>query len=357
MSFNNVIDQDRPKEILSRAIFQNRVAHAYLFKGPEGVGKEAMAFEFAKAIFCSAGNKPCGSCRHCTRLNHFTHPDFIFLFPMPKNVTDDDHRRILNSIMREPYFRLKPWAGPVIGIERIRELRRVCNLKPFEGKRIILIAEADKMTAEASNSLLKILEEPPPFTHIILTTANVNRLLKTIISRSQAIDFGLISDQKIQQALEDKGVENARAQLLARMCQGNYTRALEWLETNVEQRRDLAVELIRKCLRDQFEHIRFVKELLERNEKQELRDILRLLLVWFRDALVVSNEPHKGKEQVINIDKFDTLIKFVNTFKEIKYELAFSEIENSIEMLDGNIQINLLFIVLLLKLQKVFVFK
>ncbi len=357
MSFDNIIDQDRPKEILKRAILKNRVAHAYLFNGPEGVGKEAMAFEFAKAIYCTGNDKPCDQCRHCTRLQHFKHPDFFFLFPAPKNISDEDNRRILKSLIQEPYYRPRPWAGPVIGIEKIRELRRICTLKPFEGKRVIVISEAEKMTSEAANSLLKLLEEPPPFTHIILTTAHVNRMLPTIISRSQVIDFGLISGTKIQQALERKGLEKERAQLLARMCQGNYTRALDWLETNVEQRRDLAIELIRCSLKDPFVQISFIQELLKNNEKQELRDILRMLLVWFRDALVVSNDPDKSMERIINVDKSDTLIKFVGAFKEIDYEKAFTEIETAIELLDRNIQINLLFIVLLSHLQKVFVFK
>ena len=124
--FAQVLGQNRPKEIMRKALDQNRVAHAYLFYGPDGVGKEALAIECAKALLCSAQDaRPCQNCSACRRAAGINHPDFVFIFPMPKNASIENEREILDTVARNAYARSKPWASPVISIERIRELRRI----------------------------------------------------------------------------------------------------------------------------------------------------------------------------------------------------------------------------------------
>ncbi len=97
--FERIIGQSRPKDILQRALKNDRIPHAYLFSGPEGVGKEAMAIELAKALYCTdTENRPCNSCSNCQRIGAFEHPDIHFLFPAPKSATIDDERQILDSL-------------------------------------------------------------------------------------------------------------------------------------------------------------------------------------------------------------------------------------------------------------------
>ncbi len=351
MSFDNVIGQHRVKGILQRALANNRVAHAYLFNGPEGVGKEALAIEFAKALFCTGGaERPCDECTNCKRMASFQHPDFNFLFPSSaKNV--EEERAILDSIMENPYKRKKPWASPTIGIEQIRELRHLAMIKPLEGRRMIIIAEADRMTVQAANSLLKLLEEPPETMHLILTASQVNSMLPTILSRCQEIRFGPLPDNDIEWTLVEKiKLPPEKARLIAGMSQGNFRRALQWMDDSFSRTRDDAVEFLRGCLKGRKTQIEFVEEMVKRYDKKQIKDILSLLLIWFRDALLLSES---GAEQrLVNIDQVETLQKFLGAFESVDFYAASAEIEKSIAMIERNIHINLILLVLMIKLQK-----
>jgi len=360
MSFSQIIGQNRPKEILHRALETGRLPHACLFAGPDGAGKQALAIELAKAVFCRGnGDKPCDACDSCSRAARFAHPDFIFIFPMPKTAEVEEERRVLDSMVLDPYARLQLWAAPTIGIERIRELRRVSNLKPLEGHRVVIIAEADKMTIEASNALLKILEEPPPEMHLILTTARANALLPTIVSRCQRVDFHLLSDAEIISALEERRqIPAPQAQLVARIAQGSYARALELLQEDLPARRDLAVEALRLCLRDELTQLEWVEKVTADLDKREIRDLLTLLLVWFRDALLLFGKPQGfTSDQLVNVDKLDILEKFVNSFDAIHFDAIFAELARAIDLVDRNVQVQLILIVLLARLQNSLIIK
>ncbi len=361
MGFAQVIGQSRAKAILLRALQNQRLPHAYLFSGAEGVGKEAMAIELAKAIFCSAdGEKPCDLCSGCRRVAQFIHPDFLFLFPMPKNTPTEEEREILDSVVRDPYAREKPWASPAISIDRIRDLRRVSALRPMEGHRVVIIAEAEKMTTEAANALLKILEEPPPAMHLILTTAQENALLPTIISRCQLIRFVLLTDDEIAQALQQrKGLPPEQARVIAALAQGSYRRALNWAQPSFQNRRELAVDFLRQCLKDEVYHYGFVEELVKNNERAEIRDLINLIATWFRDALCLQIMNNSGVQNLplMNADKSETLNKILNAFTEIDFDRTIMLLEEAVKMIDRNVHLNLILVVLMSKLKRCMILK
>lgn len=145
MSFNKIPGQNKTKKILQDTISKNRISHAYLFNGNNGLGKLEMAEEFAQAIFCKNNIiDGCGNCISCRKLQHNNHPDFF------KIEVQEDHSSIL--------------------IEQIREMQKEINYKPYESDyKIYIINQAEKMTLEAQNSLLKTLEDPPDYAVIILT--------------------------------------------------------------------------------------------------------------------------------------------------------------------------------------------
>ncbi|MDZ7261399.1 MAG: DNA polymerase III subunit delta', partial [candidate division KSB1 bacterium] len=248
MSFDSIIGQRKAKKILTRALQQKRVPHAYLFYGGPGVGKEALALELAKALLCQTnGTEPCDQCSHCSRVAKLTHPDLVYLFPAPQTIKPEEHQLVLQSLIKDPYYRLRLWANPSISIERIRELRRTSAYKSFEGRgRVIIIAEADTMTIEASNALLKILEEPPEKMNLILTTSNVTQILPTITSRCQMIRFEPLSYQDIETALiKRKKLEPEPARLIARLASGNFRRALELLQEDLPAKRQMVINVLR----------------------------------------------------------------------------------------------------------------
>jgi len=164
MSFSAILGQTKPLTLLSRAVGSGRLAHAYLFTGPDGVGKTTVALDLAAVLLCRRPQalRPCGSCPGCLKLQSGNHPDFLRIAP----------------------------EGAAIKIDQIRNLKKALNFAPFEGGlRIILLEDVQTMRREAGNSLLKILEEPPADNLLLLVGNAAGGLLDTIVSRCQVIPF------------------------------------------------------------------------------------------------------------------------------------------------------------------------
>ena len=204
MSFRSIQGQDRAISALRRALQSDRVAHAYLFAGCEGVGKMTVAVEFAKALVCSAGSDDaCDSCPACAKVLHWNHPDV---------------------------HRIEPeGAGRQIKIDPVREqVIRPLSLKPFEaGRKIVLMDDAHAMNADSANCLLKTLEEPPPNSVLILVTSRPDQLLETILSRCQMIRFAPLAPGFIQRELEARGIAKDIAALLSQSSGGSLGHALK----------------------------------------------------------------------------------------------------------------------------------
>lgn len=356
MDFLEIIGQKRVVSILSRSIRNKRVPHALLFQGSSGIGKVAMAIAMAKAMMCQQAELYCDACSDCKRITQLSHPDLIVIFPSPKNPKVEDLKTIRASITKNPYLRTELWAKPFILIDIIRSLKKTIAMSSYENKgRVILILDAHRMTEEAGNSLLKILEEPPQKVTIILITDKPNLLFPTIISRCQQVKFNPLPWQEIEAALINRdGVEAERANLIARMSFGSYRRGLELLEENIETKQELLIEILRKVILSDLDILLMVESLVAQVDLQTIKEILVMMAVWFRDSMILESldEEVDIQQKVVNIDRLDTMKKFVDSLEAMDYEKVLQKIERALELIDRNVYLNLTLIQLMYELKQ-----
>ena len=183
MVFEGIIGNEKNKELLKKIVLTNKIPHSYIFEGKEGIGKKLFAKEFAKAVLClNKEYKPCLKCKSCIEFDNDNNPDVTVIEP----------------------------DGTSIKIEQIREMKQKILEKPIvSDRKIYIINDSEKMTKEAQNSLLKVLEEPPEYVCIILITANINLFLNTIKSRCIKLSFEPLKSNEMKEILYKKlGYDN-----------------------------------------------------------------------------------------------------------------------------------------------------
>ena len=219
MSFEQIVGHGRPLKILRRALETDRVAHAYLFTGPDGVGKATTARFFAKALLCLKGaDDACGECGACRKFDHGNHPDIIEIAP------DDEQ----------------------IKIDQIREFQNRLAYAPIEGRwRVGILNPANALNVQASNALLKILEEPPEGNVLILLAQNTFSLLPTVVSRCQVLPFMPLRIEQIVEFLCDRrGWDRNAAQKAASYAQGSIGQAIALEDSSVAEDSDAMAEFL-----------------------------------------------------------------------------------------------------------------
>jgi DNA polymerase-3 subunit delta' len=218
MPWNQLTGHERAVDFLRGSVTSDRLAHAYLFDGPDGVGKMLAARLLAQAVLCpqATGGDACGECSTCRRVTRGQHPDLIFPEMPEKQEGDKVHEwRPLQSDDRE------------IPVSTARHLREQIAYKPLERPRqVTIIPDADRLNTAAENAFLKTLEEPPPHALLILTTCRAQDLLPTTRSRCVRVRFGTLTPQQIQQVLLARGVPDDAAGELAVYGAGSVGNAL-----------------------------------------------------------------------------------------------------------------------------------
>lgn len=356
MSFENIIGQKRVVSILRQAMTSKRMPHALLFHGAEGLGKEAVAVELAKALFCQQDAVYCNACSDCKRVGQLSHPDLLLIYPSPKQPKPEEVQAIRQSIIKNPYYRAQLWSNPSILIDTIRGLKKTVSMTSYENKgRVVIIMDAHRMTTEAANSLLKVLEEPPGKLTMILISAQSNLLLPTIVSRCQKIRFDPLAWEDIETALvERESVPADRAKIVARMSFGSYRRALELLDEDLNERQDLMIDVLRKLLATDLDVALTVEYLVNNEDKRTIKELIGLMMVWFRDAMVLglTAEEEYSAKGIINFDRLETLQKFVQNLEPIDFQHVISSMEKAIELIDRNVYLNIILLQLFFKLKE-----
>lgn len=248
MLFKDVIGQQEIKRRLIRSVIEQRISHAIMFTGSEGVGKLPLAIAFAQYVSCRnrSENDSCGVCASCIKYNKLVHPDLHFSFPVfttPQNtkpISDDFLSKWREMVLKSPYFTLSQWlshieSGNAQGLIYEREsdsISRKFNLKSFESEyKVLIMWLPEKMNLACSNKLLKLIEEPLGKTLIILVTEDEAGVIPTIRSRAQPLKIPLIDKESLRNALEKKGeVPEDQIDDLVRLANGNYLTALEYID-------------------------------------------------------------------------------------------------------------------------------
>lgn len=264
--FENILGQELAKKRLSNLVKNKRISNAYIFTGPEGIGKKLMAKEFAS---CLIG------------MNVDNSSDFMLIEPKKGENT--------------------------IKIEQIRELNSSVSLKPYSNYKIYLINDSEKMTVQAQNALLKTLEEPCSYGIIILVTKNEQALLETIRSRCIEVKFSSLSMENINKILKSKGVNSNDANVAAIFARGSANMALSISQNSeiISLRNDVEDYLSNVLLeKDKFK-ASIAAEFFKK-DSDDISSIIQLFKIYIRDAIIMRDTP--GTNMLINKDK-ENLIK------------------------------------------------
>jgi len=365
MSFANVLNQEIPKKILSGALKKDMLPSAYLFYGGVGTGKWALALEVAKAINCEnlqiplkAGNEnqACDQCLSCRKIEKLIHPDVKMIFPVPSVKTQEEKERFKKEKINEPYTIVKFDKNVNIPVDEIREMQNKLYLKPFEGKRkVVIITEVENMHPSSANSLLKTLEEPPKDSHLILTTTDINRLLPTVVSRCQQIRFAKIPYFLVEKRLKERyQIPEEKASFYAKISNGSLGKALDFLQGEKENIRQDAILLIETSgEKNTGKIIDQVDALQNKWDKNSILEMFEFLISLFRDVYLTLETFKTDKEQLLNYDIASEVVKLSERFKRQ------NKVEEALKLVDRirtdcktkNVNLKLALLTLCLKLR------
>ena len=351
--FKDHIAQPAVIERLTKSFLNNRIAHAYLFYGLEGGGKESFALEFAKALNCEDDNaRPCNVCSSCLKIGQLNHPDIKFIFPESKNWTSKDIQKKYQLKADNPYLRIEAIGPTSISIDRIRELKNEAKFTPYEANRkVFIITDVEKMRRESANSFLKLLEEPPDNLLIILIASSLNTILDTIKSRCQIVYFPAFTVESALQILGQYRSVSEKDREVVQIAQGNLKEIFDLIDQENEDKRKIVYDFLKAAARgSSYELHKTIDSISQRKDKNFLLDILNLLILWFKDTIRLISSPEKL--QVINIDYEDEIRRFSKSYAASDFDNILLEIDKAISAVKANIHVPLLLTVMGIQINK-----
>ena len=292
---DQLIGNDNVKNLLRRILEARRLPGAMLFVGEEGIGKKLFALEIAKALNCRSpqGAEGCGHCPACKRISKFNYP---------QSNDSDDWKKIIWT--DHPDVGLVVAPKRVLIVEQMREIECEANYRPFEGAaRVFLVDDADKLNDSSANALLKVLEEPPHTSHLVLITSRPAMLLPTIRSRCQMIRFSPLAAGEIENYLIQNKLAAANdARIRARVARGSLGRALSQDTDNFTSQREAMLKVLKALASDddRIQLLRSAEELNEARYKDEYEARLDILKTLIRDAWMLSLDASEAS--VVNED-------------------------------------------------------
>ncbi|MBI4525476.1 MAG: DNA polymerase III subunit delta' [Deltaproteobacteria bacterium] len=288
MPYSELVGHEKQIETLKRALARNRMHHAYIFLGPEGVGKKTVALSLAMAIHCLERQDDfCGTCPNCVRIRNSNHPDVRLIRPEP--------------------------GKKDISIQQIRDLERELNLRPFCGKKkIALLDPASLMNIAAQSALLKTLEEPPRDSLVILITTSTGELLPTLISRCLRLSFSSLPSSLVMKFLvEQKGIGPKDAEVLAAVSQGCPGKAISSAIEDFAEKRQAWIQKVSSLQAGDFKTVIELADDVS-DDRDESLLFLEWMEGWLRDVLL--HRVTESLQGICNFDKADEIRKFAERY-------------------------------------------
>lgn len=281
MSFKEIIGQEAAKQLLQSGLRHQRISHAYIFSGPPGSGQKEMALAFVQALFCTEDtDDACGECLECRKVLHSNHPDLHQIAP----------------------------EGSTIKIDQIRDLQRIFSYRSENGNpKTYIIEQADKMTVQAANSLLKFLEEPPSPAVAILLSDNGRALLPTIQSRAQLVPFKPLDPETMLQKLSGEGFPGTLARTAVHVAAG-LEACRELLNQNwFAEIRNVVLQLGKETAgRGGSPIVTAQQQVIKAGLGEHLDMLFDLFHLWFKDMIHALYQRH---DRIVFIDELDFITK------------------------------------------------
>ncbi len=336
IDFKLVVGQKIPKEILKKTLENEKLASAYLFYGPEGLGKWALALELAKVLNCEDKDFiPCQNCSSCLKISKLSHPDVILVFPIPSTKKEEENLRqkylakFREEKIKEPYAAVEFEKNPLISKDRMNELKTEVSRRPFEAKKkVVIINQAEKMMTESFNSFLKVLEEPPAYVHFILATSQPERLLPTVLSRCQKIRFTPIQTDLIAEELKKRlNLDEEKAMTYAQLSDGSLGYALSLASGKWDNLRELSWKYLQGSFGAEVGSVGpVIDEIMENYSIPERFQLFKFLSGCLRDvALINENHDKKNSSSPKSSESINKLAQVVRTQKQIEKSMDLIE--------------------------------
>jgi len=312
-----VVGHEWAVQLLYRSLLCGRFSHAYLFIGPQGVGKTTLARALAQVMLCQVdqvADRPCGQCRACRLIQQDRHPDVRVVSP--------------------------PAPDRPLSIEQVRELQRDASLSPMEGRaRVFIIRELDRATPQAANALLKTLEEPPPHVLLLLTASQREALLPTVVSRCQVLTLRPLPITLVEATLQERWhVTPERAALLARLSNGCLGVAVATLDDQQGDawRHQCLSEMAQIMAGDHGVRLQQAERLSQQGEM--VRPTLAMWLGWWRDVMLTQARCH---EQVINVDQRSAIEAAAQQWTTEQVREIIRRLRDTLQYIDANANVRL----------------
>jgi DNA polymerase-3 subunit delta' len=330
----NLLGHEWAVDMLRQHVARGDVRHAYLFCGPPGIGRRTLALRLAQALNCEkpiGAGMPCYTCRTCKQIETMQHPDLTVIQSL-----DGDNL---------------PKEGGILKVDQIREFQRAINLKPFQSPhRVVLFLRFQEANDNASNALLKTLEEAPAHAVLILTADNPEQLLPTIVSRCEILRLRPLPIEAVVADLMERGLDEDNARLLAHISGGRpgFARRLMDNAALLEKREERLDDLQTLLPAPRVEKFSYAEKLAK--DKDAMRQTILVWLSYWRDVLL---RVAGAETPLVNVDR-NMEIEFIAGRLDLSTaRKVVNGLESALEKMDRNVNPRLLAEVLLLDLPKV----